>query len=245
MRISKKHAKGENQLNSNSNLFFQLGVILALVIVYVAFEISFNKDIALLSDSTEINSEPDVFVFPPFEIEKKDIPDESPKKKLPKLLDKIIIDDNVPEPDDKKFLMNQPEPKTNLDSIFSDVPDIDEPEDEAIDFVIVEQAPRFPGCKGDTEEEFKLCFNEKMNKFIARKFNSNIDINLSGKQRIKVQFEIDKNGDIVNIKARAPHKRLEKEAIKAVSKLPKMEPGKQRNNNVGVKYTMPISFYMN
>lgn len=244
MRISKKLINGKNQLNSNSNLFFQLGIILALVIVSVIFELNFVKDIPLLTDNTEISKEPDIFVFPPFKIEKKEVHEDSAEKKLPKLLNVIIIDENVPESDESEFIINQPIKKPNLDSIFSDVPDLDEPVDESIDFVIVEQAPRFPGCKGKTEEEFKLCFNEKMNKFIARKFNSNIDINLSGKQRITVQFEIDKNGDIVNIKARAPHKRLEKEAIKAVSKLPKMEPGKQRNNNVGVKYTMPISLYI-
>jgi len=244
MKISKKDTQRKNQLNSYSNLFFQLGVILTLVIVYVTFEINFYRDIPFLSDNKEINGEPDVFVFPPFELEIKDIP-ESQEKKVPELLDKIIIDDNILEPDERKFLLNEPKANINLDSIFADVPVSDEPEDESIPFVIVEQAPRYPGCKGDSEEEFKLCFNEKIKKFIARKFNSNIDINLNGKQRITVQFEIDKNGDIVNIKARAPHKRLEKEAIEAVSKLPKMEPGKQRNINVGVKYSLPISLYIN
>ena len=245
MKISKKNTQGKNQLNSYSNLFFQLGAILALVIVYVTFEMNFYKDIPFLSDNTEIKGEPDIFVFPPFELEIKDIPEENQEKKVPELLDKIIIDDNILEPDERKFLLNEPETNINLDSIFADVPVSDEPEDELIPFVIVEQAPRYPGCKGNTEEEFKLCFNEKIKKFIARKFNSNLDIDAKGKQRIIVQFEIDKNGDIVNIKARAPHIRLEKEAIKTVGKLPKMEPGKQRNNNVGVKYSLPISFYIN
>jgi len=72
----------------------------------------------------------------------------------------------------------------------------------------------------------------------------NIDINLSGKQKIFVLFKIDKNGDIVNIEARAPHKRLELEAIKAVKKLPKMEPGKQRTRPVGVKYVLPITLHL-
>jgi protein TonB len=242
MRASKRDTK--NQLKSNSNLFFQLGIVLALVIVYVSFETNFSKDIPFLTDYTELESEPEVFVFPPFELERKDIHEKSQEKKLPELLDKITIDDNVPEPDEKKFLVIEPERNINLDSVFADLPVIDEPDDESMPFIIVEQAPRYPGCKGDSEKDFKLCFNEKMKKFIVRKFNSNINISLKGKQRITVQFEIDKNGDIVNIKARAPHKRLEKEAIKAVRKLPKMEPGKQRNINVSVKYSLPISLYI-
>jgi len=44
-----------------------------------------------------------------------------------------------------------------------------------------------------------------------------------------MQFEIDKNGNIVNIKARAAHRRLEKEAKRVLLKLPQMEPAKQRN----------------
>lgn len=57
-------------------------------------------------------------------------------------------------------------------------------------------------------------------------------------------FKIDKNGEIVDIEARAPHKRLEIEAIKVVKKLPKMEPGKQRTRTVGVKYVLPISLHL-
>jgi len=108
--------------------------------------------------------------------------------------------------------------------------------------VLVEQAPRYPGCTEKSEKDYKKCFNEKIKRFISKKFNTNIDIDLSGKQKIYVLFEIDKNGDITNINAKATHKRLEKEAIKVINKLPKMIPGKQRNRNVGVKYTLPIVF---
>jgi protein TonB len=55
-------------------------------------------------------------------------------------------------------------------------------------------------------------------------------------------FKIDKKGEIVDIRARAPHKRLEKEAIRVVSILPKMKPGRQRGKAVGVKYSLPIVF---
>ena len=42
--------------------------------------------------------------------------------------------------------------------------------------------------------------------------------------------------------ARAPHKRLQQEAIRVVKLLPKMIPGKQRGRPVGVKYSLPIAF---
>ena len=55
-------------------------------------------------------------------------------------------------------------------------------------------------------------------------------------------FKIDKNGNVVNIEARSPHKRLRDEAIRVISLLPKMEPGKQQGKAVKVRYAVPIAF---
>ena len=68
------------------------------------------------------------------------------------------------------------------------------------------------------------------------------DLGLSpGKKRVFVMFKIDKTGKIVDVRARGPHARLEKEAIRVISLLPQMTPGKQRGRAVGVKYTLPIT----
>ena len=48
-------------------------------------------------------------------------------------------------------------------------------------------------------------------------------------------------GAITQVRARGPHARLEKEAIRVVNLLPKMIPGKQRGRPVGVKYTLPVT----
>jgi len=53
-----------------------------------------------------------------------------------------------------------------------------------------------------------------------------------GKKRIIMLFKINKVGDIVDIRAKAPHPKLQKEAIRIVKLLPKMKPG--------VKYTLPM-----
>mgnify|MGYP000893994098 CR=1 FL=1 len=80
---------------------------------------------------------------------------------------------------------------------------------------------------------------------IFKKFNADLasDLGLSpGVKRIFVVFKIDKRGNIVDVMARAPHKRLQDEAIRVVKLLPKMIPGKQRGIAVGVKYSLPIAF---
>lgn len=226
----------------DSRLCLQLGIILALVLVYVGFESTFAKDLAVIPKKSVLNYEPDVYIIPPFEIEEKKVIEETVKKTIPVLIDDFVIDelDKIPE------AVLIPKPSTepiDYDKVFEDVPDVPEPEDETYIFVAVEQAPRFPGCVEDSEEAYRACFNENVKKLVAKKFNTNLAVDLQGKQRITVLFEIDKEGNIVNVVARAAHKRLEKEAVKAVGKLPQMIPAKQRNRNVGVKYTLPISFY--
>lgn len=104
--------------------------------------------------------------------------------------------------------------------------------------------PVFPGCKGNNDELSK-CMSHGIRKHINRKFNTSLaqDLGLSGgKKRILVQFNINKEGLVSNIKARAPHPRLEKEGIRIFNLLPKMISGKQDNEPIKIKYSIPIVF---
>jgi protein TonB len=86
--------------------------------------------------------------------------------------------------------------------------------------------------------------SDKIQAFVQKKFDTELatDLGLEGRQRISVIFKIDKNGNITNVQARAPHPRLEKEAKDVINALPKMTPGKQRGKPVGVLYNLPILF---
>ena len=114
-----------------------------------------------------------------------------------------------------------------------------------VPFAVIENVPIYPGCeKKKNNAEKKQCMSEKIQKFVQKKFNTELasDLGLEGRQRISVQFKIDKNGNVVNVRARAPHPKLQEEAIKVVKSLPKMIPGKQRGKAVGVLYSLPILF---
>lgn len=105
--------------------------------------------------------------------------------------------------------------------------------------------PIYPGCESaQGNAAKKKCMSEKVQKFVIKKFDTGLagDLGLEGRQRISVQFKIDKNGNITNVLARAPHPRLEKEAKDVINALPKMTPGKQRGKPVGVLYSLPIVF---
>jgi protein TonB len=117
-------------------------------------------------------------------------------------------------------------------------------EDIEVPFAVIENVPIFPGCDKGNNAERRKCMSQKITKFVQRKFNTDLagDLGLSGRQRINVIFKIDKNGDVVGVRARAPHPRLEKEAARVINLLPKMKPGKQRGKAVIVPYSLTIIF---
>jgi hypothetical protein len=113
-----------------------------------------------------------------------------------------------------------------------------------VSFSSVENTPIYPGCEKGNNEKRRRCMSEKIAKFVRKKFNTKLaeGIGLSGRQRISVIFKIDKLGDVVGVRARAPHPQLEDEAIRVINLLPKMKPGMQIGKAVVVPYSLPINF---
>jgi protein TonB len=115
--------------------------------------------------------------------------------------------------------------------------------DEGVSFRIIDKVPTFRECKGD-RTALKLCFNQKMYENFVRNFNSDLPNELGlepGIKRMYVLFLINKEGKIENIRAKAPHPRLQEELVRVIKLLPRMVPGEQDGSPVGVKYTFPVS----
>ena len=113
-----------------------------------------------------------------------------------------------------------------------------------VSFSTVENVPIFPGCDKGNNAERRKCMSQKITKFVQKEFNVNIARNLGlyGRQRISVIFKINKKGNVVGVRARAPHPNLKKEAIRVVNMIPKMKPGMQLGKAVIVPYSLPIIF---
>jgi protein TonB len=139
--------------------------------------------------------------------------------------------------------------ETTEDEVIEEVEEVEVVEEEEViedvPFSVIEDAPIFPGCeKYKSKAERKKCMSEKVQKHVNKKFNTELaaDLDLEGVQKIFVVFKIDRQGNITDVRSRAPHPRLAKEAEKVIKSLPKMKPGKQRGKPVGVNYTLPIVF---
>ena len=99
---------------------------------------------------------------------------------------------------------------------------------EEVPFSVIENVPEYPGCEKGSNSEKRKCMSAKIAKFVQRNFNTKIagDLGLSGRQRVNVIFKIDQSGSVVEVRSRAPHPRLEKEAARVINMLPKMKPGR-------------------
>ena len=115
---------------------------------------------------------------------------------------------------------------------------------EEVSFMTIDKVPTFPGCaSGD-----KDCFSKEVQKHFSRNFNADLPNQLgleAGRKRIFIGFKIDKEGNVVDVNARAPHKDLKEEVISVMNSLPKMIPGEHEGKKVGVKYSIPVSIIVN
>ena len=115
--------------------------------------------------------------------------------------------------------------------------------DVDVPFAIIEDVPLFPGCERVKKSERRKCFQEKIQRHIAKNFRyPEIAQEMGVQGRVFVQFIIGKDGSITGIRTRGPDKNLEKEANRIIAKLPTMTPGKQRGRPVRVPFSIPITF---
>ena len=107
--------------------------------------------------------------------------------------------------------------------------DYDKPEKP---FDVVEQMPEFPGGQ------------EALMQFLRQEVKYPKEASKDGIQgRVVVQFVVEKDGSISEVEVvKKVNEHLDAEAIRVVNAMPKWKPGKQKGENVRVKYTLPISF---
>ena len=238
-----KSQKHEVNLQKNSTIYFQVGLILCLLATYslfeMKFETSFQNYVALspIDEIEEINIEN-------FTEYKEEQPIQEPVK-VQKLGTKDPIISDEPLTEIKKTILSEPPTTNKIEDVKNISVERVAPDVEPIPFYKIEKAPIYPGCENaKSNDERKQCMSDKITALVSRKFSPDLasELGLTGVQSINVEFKIDKNGMVTDIRARAPHIGLEKEAIRVVKKIPQMQPGMQRNNPVEVLYWLPIKF---
>jgi len=120
---------------------------------------------------------------------------------------------------------------------------VQEKEEYAIPFQVVEEKPKFMACEDVSKEKEAECFKEQLNKHVIRYFyypKEAIDKGIEG--RININFQINTNGSVTVIGVRGTDKLLETVAKEIIEKLPTFIPGKQGGKPVPVTFSYPINF---
>lgn len=233
----KKSQKAD--INRNSVLYFLIGMVAMLLLSFIVIEWkTYDKDAI---DIGKLNlEEEDIEEIPITEFTPP--PPPPPPPPAPEVI--TVVEDEV---EIEETVIKSTETSQDEFVEIVEIADIEEVEEviESVPFAVIENVPIYPGCeKAGNNEQKKKCMSDKISAFVNNKFNTMLadDLGLSGRQRISVQFKINNKGDVVDVVARAPHPKLEAEAKKVISQLPKMAPGKQRGKAVDVLYSLPILF---
>ena len=210
----------EVNLERKRGLFLQIGLVVSLLLILVAFEYKSYEKVAYNLGQLNLDDLEEEII----PITKQEVKPPPPPPPPPEVIE--IVEDEV-----------EIENEIEIEDTESDEDEeieIEEEDDEEF-FMVVENMPEFPG--GDLG---LMKYIQKHVKYpaIAKEYN------ITGK--VYVSFIVDKSGKVTNVKiVRGVDKNLDAEAVRVVKSLPKYKPGKQRGKAVRVMFTIPINFTLN
>ena len=218
-------------LENKKLLFTEIGLIISLLIVFIAFEwTQAEVKVSNLEDTTQVVTEEEII---PITQETPPPPPSAPK--IPILSDQIDIVDDEIKIDDDMFMNLEDDASIGVE--IMDYVEVQEEvvEEEAIPFQLVEEKPSFQG--GDANQFSKWVNQRLVYPEIAKE---------NGVQgRVTLQFTVEKDGSVTKVKVlRGVDPSLDKEAVRVVSMSPKWKPGTQRDRAVPVTYTFPVIFQL-
>ena len=218
---TKKSFKAD--LGNKRGLLLEIGLVVTLVLVVAAFAYT-PKEYRI--------EQPDL-TYAPVEVEMTEITREKPRETARKVEIKPIADVIQIVRNDRKIQTDIPFNEFDEMTPIELVPV--EPESVVDDevFLVAETMPSF---MDGTIETFRAWVMQNV-KFPQIALENNIH------GRVVLSFVIDKDGRLTNVEVlQAPDPSLAEEAVRVLNKSPKWSPGKQRNQTVRVKFTLPVDF---
>ena len=213
-------------LSKQSGMLLNLGLTLSLLIVTVAFEWKNYDDRGLLDLGQVQDDFEDIMEIPPTE---QPAPP-PPKIQLPEIVE-VPDEEEIEDEIEVELDVEITEETAIEDIVIAEVP---EEEVEEV-FTIVEDQPEFPGGM----PAFYKFVGDNM-KYPAQARRMGIE------GRVFVQFVVDKDGSVTEVKAvKGIGAGCDEEAERVLRSSPKFKPGKQRGRAVKVRMVLPIIFKLN
>jgi len=205
----KKNPKKD--LNRKRTLFLQIGLVISLTIVFVAFEWkTYEKQEDILTATGPVQIDQEIV-----QITQQEQP-EPPKAPQVTTILEVVGDDEIIQDEIDISIEDRPDQaaQTYVPVLVEEAP---EPVAEEI-FTFVEEYPEFPGGEKALYEYIK---NNIRYPEVARTSG------ITG--TVYVQFVVEKDGSISDVKVlRGIGGGCDEEAVRVVKSMPKWKPGKQR-----------------
>lgn len=214
---SRKHESAD--LRKRYPLYIEVGLVLVLALLIVAFRVDWNPP----SDQNfDVQEQEQIEMEEVKQTQQQETPPPPPKPPVP------VEVPNESELADEELDLDA---SLDLDEPVAEAPPPPEPEEEEEEepeiFVVVENMPELIG--GLASIQSKIKYPE-----MAKKAG------VEG--RVIVQFIVDENGNVQDPQVvRGLGAGLDEEAVRAV-KMAKFKPGQQRGKPVKVKMSLPITF---
>lgn len=205
-----------------------VGYVVVLAFMFVAFE--WTRDIKIDTSGRIVENVFEQDMEIPLTRQPEVTP--PPPPQVTPINDVLTIIDDDDTAEETNFASSE---ETGEDVVIKHIPvTVDEEvvvEDDI--FVVVEENPQFPN--GGTAGLLQ---------YLGKNIKYPTIPQENGTQgRVTVQFVVNKDGSIVDVKViRGVDPYLDKEAVRVISTMPKWIPGKQRGVPVRCKFTVPVTF---
>lgn len=223
----KKSKKAD--LEGKKGIFMEIGLIVSLALVIIMFSVSQREKVVEVLDMGGLADEVEVI-----DVTQEKQPETAPVEQHTVAVITDIL--NVVRNDAKITTTYEFADNYDDDVIIAPIKvEAEEIEEETI-FLTAEKMPSFQGGGLD---KFRNWVQARLTYPQLAQEN-----NIQG--TVTLTFVVESNGSLSKIQVLAsPDKTLADEAIKVISKSPKWEPARQRDQPVRVRYTMPVQFRLN
>lgn len=221
----KKSPKAD--LQNKRGLLLEIGLIVALALVIWAFAWTPEERVV---EKLDLNTAPVEQEIVEVTRQEEQKPQEPPKKtEITVITDMLEVVKN--------------DTKITTEFNFADfVEDVEIVQQVAVEEEVIDEEPPFlvaetmPSFQGGDLNAFRNWVQSKVRYPAIAQENG-----ISG--RVVLTFVIEKDGRLTNIQVlQTPDRSLSEEAVRVLQQSPKWSPGKQRNQPVRVKYTLPVDF---
>ncbi len=218
-------------LEKRKGIFFQLGLVIVLALVLIAFEwtTGAQKDNRFDTGDEDVMEE-EMIPITEMEEQQPEAPPEVPQ--VTEIFE--IVEDDVAIENEILFEDDEADFDDEVEMYDFEVGEEEEEEEEEI-FVVVEDMPTFRG--GDVN---------KFREWVQRRVNYPQIAAENGIQgKVFLMFVVEPDGSVSNVTImRGVDPALDNEAIRVVESSPKWSPGKQRGSEVRVRFSITVNFQL-